>query len=216
MAVTGTYTVREIATQALRKAGVTAIDEPPTAEEIDLAVENLNRMLKAWQAHRFNLWTKTAMSVTATTSASYTLSPVRPLRILSVRWKDPSGIETPMQSMTRDEYDSLPVKTTTGRPTTWYYDRQREAAKLYVWPLPASVTTETLEITYEREIEDVVISDVIDVPGEWWEAVVYGLADRVSEDFGKANDRLTYKAKEALGLVLSDDAEDSVFFCGGY
>ncbi len=216
MAVTGTYTVRDIVNDAMRKAGVVAVDEDATAEEADIAMRCLNRMLKAWQTYRFNLWTKTSMSVSATTAASYTLNPVRPMRILSIRWKNTAALETTMQQMTRDEYDTLPNKVSTGTPTTWMYDRQREAAKLYVWPVPASVTTETLEITYEREIEDAALSDVVDVPGEWWEAVVYGLASRVAEDFEKSVPKIDARATDALMLALADDREESVFFAGPY
>lgn len=212
MAVTGTYTVSEIVTAALRKAGVVAVDESPSANESAVALSGLDRMLKAWQAYRFNLWTKTAMSVTATTATSYTLSPVRPLRILSCRWKNTGGTETPMQELTRDEYDRLPIKTTTGTPTTYYYDRQREAAKLYVWPVPSSVTTETLEITYEREIEDMSLASAVDVPGEWWNAVVYGLAAEIADEFGRDNPKIDARARIYLDLALSDDREEPVYF----
>jgi len=194
-----------------------AHDEAARSDRIDNGLRALDRMLKSWPAMRYNLWKKTAMSVTSTTATNYTLSPVRPVRILSVRWKNTGGTETPMVGMTRDEYDRLPIKTTTGVPTTWYYDKQREAAKLYVWPVPASVTTETLEITYEREIEDMALDDAVDVPGEWWNAVVFGLASDLAIDYpGVANPMIDQKAATYLALAAGDDAEESVFFAGNW
>lgn len=218
MAVTGTYTNREICTDALRKIGVVALDETATAEEIETARTALDRLLKSWQNRDIEIWTKASQTVTLTTSASYTLDPVRPLSIDNVNLKR-SGIETPMCRMTRDEYDTLPDKTSTGLPTQFYYDRQRESALLYIWPVLSSASGETLEITYTREIEDVVLTEAADVPGEWYDAVVYGLASRLIDDFGigepKASrimQRAAFLEDEALGF----DREESVFFAGEY
>lgn len=212
MAVTDTDTVREICTDALREASVLAIDDPATAEEMGVALRALNRMLKGWQNAGHNLWTRASISVTATTSAVYTLDPVRPHAIDSVRFKR-DGLEIPMIELTRDEYDTLPNKASTGIPTQWYFDRQREAARLYVWPVLASAGSETLEITYHREIEDLALGDDIDVPGEWYEAVVYGLAMRLCNSFKVPNvpALLPGLAAGALSSALANDREGSVF-----
>ena len=215
MTTTATDTVRSIVLAALRKIGVVAYDMEPNADQTDAGVRALNRMLKAWQNRGVNLWATTAASVACTTAASYTLSPVRPLEILSCRFKR-SGVELPMQSMTRAEYDRLPVKTTQGTPTMYYYDRQREAARLYVWPVLATVSGQTLEITYTREIEDMAATDVIDVPGEFYDAVVYGLAARLADDYQVADPRVQARAEDELARALAFDREGSVFFAGPY
>lgn len=215
MAVTATYTYREICENALRKIGVIAKDEAAEADDIDTAVFALNIMLKAWQNYEVDLFLVASQSVTLTTAASYTLSPVRPLSISQVNYK--SGTETPMTRMTREEYDSLPDKTTTGTPTTFYYDRQRESAKLYIWPVMASVTTETLEVTYIREVEDASLETAIDIPGEWYLAAVYGLADLLVDDYNIKEPRATRierKAARYLSDALAFDNEGSVTFYG--
>lgn len=213
MAVTDTDTVQEIVTDALREAKVVGVNEPVQAEYSAIALRTLNRMVKGWQNKGYNLWTVTSMSVAATTNANYTLGPVRPHKILSVNYKNTSGIELPMQNLTRQEYDDLPNKSSSGIPTTWYFDRQREAAVLYVWPVLSSVTTETLEITYNREIEDMGLTDTLDMPGEWYEAVVYNLALRLCNTFSlPASNELIVLAGDALQDALSDDREESVWF----
>lgn len=213
MVTTGTQTVRSIVTAALRKARVVGFGQTPDADEAEAAMQELNFMLKAWQNRRYNLWTKTAGSLTLTTAAVYTMDPVRPLRILSARLKR-GGVEIPMQRMTRDEYDELPVKTTTGTPTQFYYDRQREAARLYIWPVLASASGETIEYTYDRELEDVTdLDDTLDMPGEWWDAVVYGLAVRILETLAlPAPQTLLLRAEMLLETALADDREGSIFF----
>ena len=215
MAVTQTYTCQDLCTDALRKARVVAIDEAPTADVMQAARKQLNRMLKSWQNDGPNIFNYAKQSVTATTSAGHTMDPVRPLEILNVSLNDGSS-ETPMQELTRMEYEELPVKTSTGTPTCFHYDRQREAATLYVWPVFASVTSETFEVTYVREYEDVELATAMDVPGEMYDCVVYSLADRLSDDFNKENARVTARAAKLYDEAMAFDREGSVWFHGDY
>jgi len=213
MAVTGTKTVSQIVTAALRKATILAVDETAGASIAQVALEELNGMLKGWQSVPYSVFSKTSGSLALTTAASYTLSPVRPIRILSARFKDTS--EMPMMEMTREEYDTLPLKTSTGIPSTFYYDRQKEAAKLYIWPVLASATAETIEYTYEREVEDIAaLSDTIDLPAEWWEAAVYGLASRMVDTVPvHPNPQMIHiRARDLLADVRAQDTEGSVVF----
>lgn len=211
MTVTNTYTNRDICTDALRKINVTPIDEEAEADHLLAAKRALDRMLKSWQARGYNLWTASRQSVILTTASVYTLDPVRPLQILNCNFKR-NGIETPMQQMTRDEYDTLPQKTTQGTPTTFYYDRQREAARLYIWPVLSAASGETLEISYSREIEDIDLDEAVDVPGEWLDAVVYGLAARLADDFRVTHQMVVQRAERELELALSFDQEGSIYW----
>jgi len=220
MATTGTLTVRDVVTRALRKAGICGIGDNPSADDAQTAMEELDMMLKSWQNEGYNLWTKTSMSHTLTTSAAQTLDPVRPLRILSCRYKaSASASELPMVRLMRGEYDALPNKTTTGTPTQFYYDRQREAARLYVWPLLSSATGQTLEITYDRELEDIAsLNDTLDMPSEWYQATVYGLAALMMETVPvrSQDQRITQRAMMLLNKAGAFDQEQSVFFAGEY
>lgn len=213
MAVTGTQTCTEIATDALRYSGVVAVDLEAADEEIAIALRELDRMLKSWQAMGHNLWTLTSQTVTLTTAASYTLSPVRPFSIHNINFRQ-NGRDLPMHEMMREEYDSLPVKTASGIPTNFYYDRQREDARLYVWPVLSVAAGETLEITFYREIEDVVSDSVIDCPAEWYDAVVKGLGFRLTLLFSPDTPKMYLKplADEALALAMAGDRESSVYF----
>lgn len=213
MAVTETYTCQDLCAEALRKARVVGITASATAAEMQLARRQLNRMLKAWQNGGPNIFLYAKQTVTATTSAAHTMSPVRPLEIINVNFNNGTS-EVPMQEMTRLEYEELPVKSSTGTPTCYYYDRQREAARLYVWPVLASVTSETFEITYVREHEDVDLNTAMDVPGEMYDAVVYNLADRLSDDFNKENMGVRVRAAKLYEEAMAFDREGSVWFHG--
>lgn len=215
MTVTVTKTVREICTAAMRKIGVVANDASATAADMQTAKDGLDRMLKHWQNYGFQLWAVADQTVALTTSAAHTMSPVRPVQVLSVRYNDGST-ESPMGRMTRDEYDTLPDKDATGRPSSWYYDRQREDARLYVWPVMASVGIETLEVTYQREIEDADLDDAVDVPGEMYNAVVYALASELTDDFMVQAPQVVARAEILKREALAFDREGSVFFAGPY
>jgi hypothetical protein len=168
-------------------------------------------MMKAWQNRGYNLWGATEMAVTLTTAASYTLTP-RPMSVESVRLRR-GTIDTPMQDFTRQEYFDLPQKTSTGTPTCFYFDRQRDTASLYVWPVLAAANGETLRVLYSREFEDQTdLNAVPDVPSEWWDALVYGLAARLADDFSVNKPNVVARAEEELRLALAFDREGSVFF----
>ncbi len=120
MAVTLTKTNRDIVTEALRKSSVLGWGENATASDAEAALDELNLMLKAWQNMGYNLWTTTYGTLALTTDASYTLTPERPLQIISARFKESAtSSELIMQEMTREEYDDLPLKSATGTRTTF-------------------------------------------------------------------------------------------------
>lgn len=215
MAVTATETVRTIVTDALLKIGAATLGQAPDASEADLGRRTLARMLKAWQTEGHPLYLRATYSLPLTTAGSYSLVPERPLRILSARLKR-SGTEIPMHELTGSEYDEYPLKTSTGLPTTFHYDRQREDALFRIWPVLNAADGETVEITYEREIDDhASLNDVVDAPVEWHEAIVYGLALRLGTDFGTDMQRMgtvAVMAESAKKSAIASDAVGSVYF----
>lgn len=214
MATTGVETVRDIVQDALLDIGAATMGQAPYAEEMAHGVRHLNRLMKTWADLGYLQSLVTSQSVTLiAATAAHTLSPVRPTRIINARYTDTSGTQIPMMEMTRQEYDALPVKTSTGIPTSYYYDKQKESAVLYVWPLKATVTTETIEVTYEREFEDISDEDdTIDLPAEGYDAAVSNLASRLSHTYGSAEKKqfIHIRAKNALDKWLAADTETIV------
>ncbi len=209
---------QEIVQFALDEIRVTSAGESVSAEDMELGIRRLNLMLKSWQAIAPNLWRQTEGSVTLTTSASYTLSP-RPFRVVECRYRDADGRDLPMTELTRSEYYDLPLKTSTGIPTQYYVDHQRAASTLYVWPVMAAVTTETLKYTYQRAFEDIdANTNDIDIPSEYLEIVGTNLAARLLSPFGKTkreNQELVLNAQRLLQDMLDADREAFVRFVPG-
>ncbi len=206
-------TAREVITHALRMIGVASIVEDASGEDAKFAMRHLNLMLKGWQHSGPHIFRQTEGSVALVAStASYALSP-RPYRVLDARYRDTSGRDLPMLELTRADYYDLPLKTSTGIPTSWYFDPQRTTGTLYVWPVPSSVTTETIRYTYQRAFEDVDdLANDIDVPNEHLELVAYSLADRLMDIYHTEFPRITERAMLLQRQVRDMDREPVIRF----
>jgi hypothetical protein len=220
MAVTATKTAAEIILAAHRKIGVQDKDESIDSQDQADALEALDMMLKTWQLDGVRRYTKDTESITVTdATASYSISP-RLHQILAVNWKDDAGVETPLLELTHEQYWEQPNKSSAGRATQYYYDRRAATGTLFVWPVLATASSETIEILGSREVEDLTsASDVLDIPSELYEAAVYGLAARIQTDFGYDNQFITQMAagleQKALGFESEDVsfAPEEGYFC---
>lgn len=205
-------TAQALATWALRKVGAVAAVDTPSAEDMRDAISDLNLMLKSWQMTGPNLFRQTFGAVTLVAgTANYVLTP-KPHRVIEARYRNAHGVDVPMNTLTRQDYVDLPLKTSSGVPTNYYVDYQRAAATMYVWPVPSGVTTETIQFTYQRAYEDVdAISNDIDIPQEWFETVGYNLADRLLERFPSADTASLIRARAVLLLRQANDADREEF-----
>jgi hypothetical protein len=207
----------------MRKIGVLPIGTTATADDAATVLIELEVMLKEWAISGPFLFTKRESSQTlVANTAAYTLSTTLPLRIIEARYRDTSSpvSDLPMQPLTRDEYFTLPTKTATGTPTTFYLDPQVTGPVLYIWPLLSSATTESIRYTYQRRIEDVDdLTNNLDIPQEWLSTVGYCLADRILDDYGvsdKVGDRITARAQEMLQKAKDFEREEFTYFRPGF
>jgi hypothetical protein len=214
-------TRNDIITEALELIGVLAGGETASAADVVTADRSLNMMVKGWQAKGINLWRQTEGSLSATAGqASFTMgtggdyTTARPLRITSARLSV-SSIETPLQEMSRQEYFDLPNKTSSGRPTGYYYDPQLTLGKIYLWPTVATGVTATLKFSYQRTVEDFdAAANEPDFPQEWLECLAYNLAARLAPKFGTTvGPEVAAIAIASLDDLMGWDREPaSVFF----
>lgn len=209
----------------MRKIGVLPVGATASADEAASVLIELELMLKEWAHEGPFLFTKKESSQTlVANTAAYTLSTSLPVRIIEARYRDTSSPthDLPMQQLTRDEYFTLPTKTSTGTPTTFYFDAKSASTGpvLYIWPLLASATTEAIYYTYQRRIEDVDdLTNNLDIPQDWLSTVGYALADRILDDYGvsdKVGDRITARAQEMIQKAKDYDREEFTFFRPGF
>lgn len=185
MTVSGTtafdMTVSDIVTDAREYLGIQDEEEPLTDADLQRGIRVLNQMLLAWQADGVQTWVLTDGSFALAqgdydyvfgAGGSFTTIPNEIMDVRITR----NSQDLPMNRMSREEYQSLPVKSTEGYPTQFYYDRQRSGGTFYVWPAPDS-TAGTIKFTYRRYIMDAGNgTNTLDIPKEWLLAVSSNLA----------------------------------------
>lgn len=116
---------------------------------------------------------------------TYTTRPQRPLRILHARRRDgPSGSDVPLDIEAQELYRDQPSKTTNGTPVFVTYKPTLTSGRLEIWQPPSNIQT-IIGMTVERPFEDFDAgANNPDIPQEWYDPLVYILADRLEPEYG--------------------------------
>ena len=209
-------TAGECIAQALVELGAIASGEAPDATEESDAMVRLNAMLKSWggEANLFREATGTLV-ITGGTGAG-TLPPgVR--RINSVRHVVSATNYRPLLEWNRDQYYSIPNRAAVGNPTAYYTRLTPTGTEIHIWPVPAANVT--LHLDYGRVPETVTdTEETLDIPEEWQEAVILGLASRCASMFGTTRldpntvARIDQRAAMLYERLLDRDRPGSYFF----
>lgn len=202
-------------------------NEPIEAEDLAVAGVILNALSLSWKAHGLQLWKRSSASLTlVAATSSYSLTPTlgstteKPMRVLFVNRKETSsGIETPINKLSREEYEALPNKTETGTPVSYYFSPERTTSTMYLWLTPGTTEASdfTIEYVYTAPIQDMDVgTEEVDYPNEWYRALILNLAYDMSGRYGMdtAERRLLREdAEAALELAKDYDVEDtSIYF----
>ena len=153
---------------------------------------------------------------------AYTTKIVRPLRIAQRegavrRYSIASGLETPIgPPIAREDYNLLSKKMQTGTINQVFYDPQLSTGYLYLWNPPTTVTN-LIKFTCHRPIQDFdSAADNPDLPQEWIDVIVWGLADALCPEYdvpAERADRITRRAEAYLDAVAGFDREaESILF----
>lgn len=122
-------------------------------------------------------------SATASTVHTYTTAVNRPMKVSEAHINTATNSDINVDVLSRDEYYTLPDKTSTGQVNQVYFDPQTTTAKLYVWPV-ADNASDFLKLIVLRTIEDVDADDDVDFPQEWYMALSYNLAKFITPKYG--------------------------------
>jgi len=115
--------------------------------------------------------------------------------------------EIQMSRLNRDDYTNLPNKNfTANQPYQFWFDRTIPQPSIYLWPTPNNPFVQ-MTVWYSRQIMDVgALTDELEVPQRWYEAVVMNLAHRMSLELPMVQlDRIQYLEK--MAAVALDQAE---------
>ena len=129
-----------------------------------------------------------------------------------------SPSEIPMARINRDDYQSLPDKTFQGRPVQFWLDIQRDDPIIRIWPaVQLQYTFFQLVLTRKRYLMDVgALTDTLDFPQRWFEAVVSSLASRLALEIQEVDQNLIPllqgSADRALATAWTGEGDSSPTF----
>ena len=231
-------TALNVITDALTDIG--AIDPEggitPTSGMTTGALRVLNYLVTAWQAHGMQVWCQKQGTYSLSNGVgNFTIGPSgatvtadRPLSIQQAWLRntvaDPDQ-DIPIRIISREEYNNLATKASSGTPICLYYDPEYDRpgsnsganakGKVYIWPVPDTTvaTTYDLYFIYTRPIADFnASSDTLDFPQEWYNAVRWNLAEALCPSYEVPIvkwDRIRKNAQDSLALALSWDRDQS-------
>lgn len=197
MATSGSYVFQvtrdDVIQSALRLCGVYGANDTPDAADVTACALALNILVKnlmmdGWLLHAYQTFSfaqvAAKQSYTISTAGGADVAQPRPERIAQMWARDANNFDQPVQMLTRNEYNLLSPKNTTGPITNAYYDPQIVTGVLYVWPVPAD-TSKTIFVSCQRPFQDMLASgNNFDFPQEYFSALKWMLADEIMLEYG--------------------------------
>jgi len=136
-------TVRTLILRAFRRSRSIGVDQTPSADEENEALDTLNQLLDSWWTERLAVYQilqenfSLGSGVTSRTmGSSGNFNTTRPIKITGAFIRD-STTDYPLRvAEDRSEYDNITDKTVTGFPSLLFVDTAYPLLTLYFWPVP--------------------------------------------------------------------------------
>jgi hypothetical protein len=212
-----TQTVGQICLSAAMELGAVGMgDSLESSEQLEMQTR-LNSMLAKWSIDA-NLFREASGTITVTGGTGAATLPPSIRDVRSVRHIQSASSKRMLGLWNRDEYFQLPNRAQTGAsPMVAYFSKQIGGAVLYLWPIPTADVD--IELDYNRSFYFAEGPEQeLDIPPEWHEAVLYGLASRSAGIFGTTKldpaqvSRCDTQAKTSYERMLDSDRPDSYYF----
>lgn len=207
---TSTYSVTrdQIIALALRKLGVLEIGDTPDTNTLNNASMSLNLLIKQMSTEGLKLWKNTELIIPLTANqTSYvlggtssalmydSLAPTvaitdKPLKVIQAFYRNTTTtpvIDTPVMLLSKQEYNVLGSKASTGTANSIFYDVKALNGILYVYLTPDAYSQSnlSLHVVAQMPLNDVTAStDVPDFPNEWMNVLIWNLADQLAIEYG--------------------------------
>lgn len=160
--------------EAIEEAYERCGGEGKTGYSLRSARRSLNIMLAEWANRGINLFTVEQVTTTLTAgTANYTLG-IDTIDVLEMVIRR-SGTDTTVDRISRSAYLNLPNKTTTGKPSQFFVDRQVNPV-LYLWQTPENSTDQIIYYRLVRIDDADDYTNDFDVPFRFYPCLVAGLA----------------------------------------
>jgi|TARA_R110000796_G_scaffold93926_1_gene198582 hypothetical protein len=174
MAVSGStdfeLDVTEYIEEAFERCGL----EVRTGYDLKTAKRSLNIMLAEWANRGLNAWTIKQRTLTLTADDGLYDIPTDTIDMLSVVCRRDST-DYSLERLSRDDYLSIPNKTSTGRPNQFFLDRLTSPV-LKLWPVPENATDVIIYDALTRIDDADTPTNTLAVPFRFYPCLAAGLA----------------------------------------
>tara|TARA_R110002033_G_scaffold154763_1_gene191085 strand:- start:1221 stop:1757 length:537 start_codon:yes stop_codon:yes gene_type:complete len=165
-------------------------------------------MFADWANRGINMWTVAQGTITLTqgqATQTLTADVVDVLEIVLRR----SNTDYEVERISRGEYATLPNKTTQGRPSQFWFNRQIDPV-INLWAVPEN-STDQLIYYYVQRIEDAdTLVNTTDMPFRFYPCMVAGLAYYIAMKRAPERIQLLKSVYEEEFQRASDEDEDRV------
>jgi hypothetical protein len=198
--------VAEYIEEAFERCGL----EVRTGYDLRTAKRSLNLMLAEWANRGLNQWTIKQRTLSLTQGdGDYSLSN-DVIDVLSVVIRR-SDTDYALDRVSRDTFISIPNKTTQGRPSQFFLDRQN-TPNLKLWPVPENATDTVIYDALTRMDDADSQTNTMDMPFRFYPCLAAGLAYYMA--LKRAPDRIQLlKAmyEEEFERAMAEDRDRSSF-----
>jgi hypothetical protein len=196
--------VSDIIEEAYERCGL----EVRTGYDARTARRSMNLMFADWANRGINLWTVRQATITLTqgqATETLTSDVVDLLEVVLRR----GGTDYDITKISRSDYLSVPTKTTTGRPSQFYFNRQ-VLPQITMWPTPEN-STDQIVYYYIRRLEDAdaLVNDV-ELPFRFLPCAVAGMAYYIALKKAPERIQLLKTVYEEEFQRAADEDEDRV------
>ena len=224
MSVSGTTSFTVTRDQVIEAAmrGLSVLEEgaQPSATSVINASMSLNLIIKNWQKDGIKLWTISEIAMPLVASqTTYSIGPngcdftsPKPLKVIQSFLRNTQvtpPIDIPMQVISRQEYNTLGSKLSTGLVNSIFYTPNvtNGVVSVFLTPDSSTATNYVLYMTVQRSLMDMVKpTDNFDFPAEWFLALKWALMAEMASDYDKSlQDRGYYDVK---AILLRKELED--------
>ena len=219
MATSGTYNFNLDIDEIIQEATEMIGGEQTLGHEPKSARRSINLMLNDWQNRGILLWSIFTTAVTVDTSVtSYALADsVNDALIVTYR-ASAAGTDTQLTRITFEEYNVLPEKSQTGRPTQYAVKRDLSNPTIFLYPIPNN-NVGVLNVEAIRQVQDVnkSFNQNADAPARFLPCLTAGLAYYMGlKRAGVPESKIALlksNYEELLGRAMEEDKERaSIYF----
>ena len=184
--------------------------EARTGYDLQTARRSMNIMLAEWSNRGLNQWTieqRTQALATNDTEYSFDTDVIDVLSLVLRR----SNTDFSMSRISRDTYLNLPNKSTTGRPTQYFLDRQI-TPNLKIYPAPENSTDVIIYDALTRMQDADSQVNTMEIPFRFYPCLTAGLSYYIA--MKKAPDRIQLLKtvyEEEFERAMGEDRDRSSF-----